>query len=96
MSELGLLGRRLLSLEPNLGSCTRYYAFTTAAQRKGRACFVFAGWHTTLLWLGGSWSGRGQAPRGFPDLEAAINCVLSRCDKTAGSVETRGPTEDAA
>ena len=73
------------------GTGKRYYAFTTPAQRQGAAPFVVSGWQNTLAWLGGLWAGRGTAPKGFADLESAINHTIDRCRVTRVVVECGAP-----
>ena len=53
----------------------RYYAFTTPTQRQGSEAYVVCGWNTALVHLGGTWSGRGRAPRGFAELYNALEFI---------------------
>ena len=58
----------------------RFYTFTTRAQCRGcwngvLTPFVVYGHRNAIAWLGGSWSGRGTAPRGFIELDGALGHI---------------------
>ncbi len=52
----------------------KYYVF---CQTHGHGPLIAAGQHVALRLLGGSWIGRGKAPKGFKDLEEAIAHLAS-------------------
>ena len=71
-------------LPPAASSTGRgYYVFSgaTAAAAGSDAPFVAAGQQVALAFLGGSWLGRGRAPKGFADLEEALNHAIDELNR---------------
>ena len=60
-------------LPSSTGKC--YYVFLERHGELGPC--VVAGSRVALAHLGGSWTGRGRAPRGFPALEDAVKELLA-------------------
>lgn len=56
----------------------RYYVHHLAHQTAGNGPFVAVGQHVALHFLGGTWIGGGQAPKGFANLEDACNDLLTK------------------
>ena len=75
-SSTTIVPSSLVQLPPPASSRgKRYYAFTLDCHLRGEPAFVAAGQAVALGFLGGNWFNRGKAPKGFDDLESAINFV---------------------
>ena len=59
-------------LPPVSSTGKRYYCFTTRSQCQGRPPFIVVGHLNAIAWLGGSFTNRGTAPKGFSDIEGAV------------------------
>ena len=72
----------------------RYYVFAAAGLRGNRTPFIAAGHEVALACLGGSWTGRGTAPRGFATLEEACNELIGKTQMTSVLIHWTFPGEE--
>ena len=63
----------------------KYYTFTTSNQTRGGDPFIVCGHEVARAHFGGTWIGKGPAPKGFTGLEEALAHLL----KTTGRTEAR-------
>ena len=80
---------------PASSSGKRYYVHHLSHQTGGRLPFVAVGSEVALHFLGGSWIGKGAAPKGFTDLEDACNDLLSKCPNNIIILMLEVPVEAA-
>ena len=69
----------------------KYYTFTTSNQTRGKEPFIVCGHEVARAHFGGTWIGKGPAPKGFPGLEEALAHLLKSTGRTEARILTAYP-----